>query len=170
MAISLRIDIDRAQLRALEARLKIERLTPAVQAGLRSAAPDVIAEVRRQIAPARDTGQTAGSVTSDARGSNLNNVGMRVFSPLISAGVLESGRRPGSRPPPVSVIQAWAARKLGTSDPGIAFVIARAIGREGSPKRRRGGSVQPYHQFEEAARLMVTTVRNRLLDKIKAAL
>ena len=168
MPVAFRIDIDRRQVQALEKRLQIERLTPAIQAGLRDAAPDLIAETRRLIASARDTGQTAGSITSDARGSNLHNVGMRVYSPLISANVLESGRRPGARMPPVSALMAWAGRKLG--DAKLGFVIARAIAREGAPKRRRGGSVDPYHQFETVAQTMGSKVREKLLSRIKAAL
>ena len=168
MPANLRIDIDRNQVRALEARLRIDRLTPAVQAGLRDAAPEVIAEVRRVIAPARDTGTTAGSITSDARGSNMQNVGLRVYSPLVSAAVLESGRRPGGRMPPIAALKAWAARKLG--DERLGFVVARAIARDGSPKRRAGGSVDPYHQFEEAGRTMGGRVRDRVLAKVGRAL
>ena len=168
MPVGRRLDIDRNQLRALEARLKIERLTPAVKAGLRDAAPAVITEVRRLIEPARDTGQTAGSIVSDAKGSNLSTVGVRIYSPMVSAAVLESGRRPGGRMPPLTALRAWAGRKLG--DERLAFVIARAIARDGSPKRRRGGSVDPYHQFEQAAQSEGAKVRDRILAKIKAAL
>jgi hypothetical protein len=47
---------------------------------------------------------------------------------------VHSGRRPGARMPPPDAIQAWMVRK-GLSNPsrGSAFVIARAIGRDGIP-------------------------------------
>lgn len=42
---------------------------------------------------------------------------------------VELGRRPGGRPPPFSLIEAWAVRRLGKS--GLGWTIARAIGRRG---------------------------------------
>ena len=46
------------------------------------------------------------------------------------AAVIEGGRRPGARMPPLGPIEAWARRK-GIDIP--AFVIARAIARRGIP-------------------------------------
>lgn len=57
------------------------------------------------------------------------------------AGIIEEGRRPGSKPPPVDVIAAWLKRKkIGAGTPaqikGMAFVVARAIGRRGLPAHK----------------------------------
>jgi hypothetical protein len=169
MPTTARIVIDRKQFDDLIKRLNADRLAQPIKDGMREGSGEVIEEVKRIIQPARDTGQTAGSYKFDMRGSNLTNIQGRVFSDLLSAEVLEDGRKPG-RPPPVDVIYAWARRKLGISDMGIAFAIARAIGREGSPKRRRGGSVQPYHQLEIAATTKAAAMRDAMLKRVKKAL
>lgn len=71
--------------------------------------------------------------------------GARVYSKAPYAAVIESGRRPGSRMPPVDVIARWVRRKGllggkgGRSSPRAerqaAFMIARAIARRGVPGR-----------------------------------
>lgn len=55
------------------------------------------------------------------------------------AAVIEYGRRPGSRPPPSEPIARWAQRKLRLpyeQAKGVAFAIARSIGRRGLVGRR----------------------------------
>lgn len=50
------------------------------------------------------------------------------------AAVIEYGRRPGSKPPPVEPIARWAQRRLRLpyeQAKGVAFAIARSIGRRG---------------------------------------
>ncbi len=52
------------------------------------------------------------------------------------ASVIEFGRRPGARRPPLSAIIGWVRRKLGIRGKrgkAAAFLIARAIGRRGLP-------------------------------------
>ncbi len=52
------------------------------------------------------------------------------------AAVVEHGRRPGARRPPLGPIVDWVRRKLGKTGPAgraLAFQIARAIGRRGLP-------------------------------------
>jgi hypothetical protein len=169
MATTARIQIDRRQFDALLKRLNAERLARPIKDGMKEGGGEVIEEVRRIIQPARDTGQTAGSYTFDMKGSNLSAIQGRVYSDLLSAETLEVGRKPGNFPP-VDAIYAWARRKLGISDMSIAFAIARAISREGSPKRRRGGSVQPYHQLEIAATTKANAMRDAMLKRVKKAL
>jgi hypothetical protein len=169
MPTTARIQIPRRQLDALLKRLNAEHLATPIKDGMREGSGEVIKEVQRIIEPARDTGTTKGSYKFDMRGSNLSAIQGRVYSDLPSAETLEVGRRPG-RMPPVDVIYAWARRKLGISDFGIAFAIARAIGRDGSPKRRRGGSVQPYHQLEMAAASKVNAMRDAMLRRVRKAL
>ena len=84
--------------------------------------------------------------------------GATLFNDAVHAPIIEDGRRPGARMPPVAVIQRWAERKLHLTDRalekavaksgkgkktkalreaakidarGIAFLMARAIGRRG---------------------------------------
>lgn len=55
------------------------------------------------------------------------------------AAVIEYGRTPGSKPPPVEPIARWAQRRLRLpyeQARGIAFAIARSIGRRGLKGRK----------------------------------
>ena len=57
-----------------------------------------------------------------------------VGTPLEYGIVIEEGRRPGQRMPPVGPIALWAQRKLGVSGKvarSVGFVIARSIGKKG---------------------------------------
>ena len=59
-------------------------------------------------------------------------------TPEVYGPVVEEGRRPGSVPPP-EALRPWVERKLGvpsSESKGVAFLIARAIGRRGTPGRR----------------------------------
>ena len=62
-----------------------------------------------------------------------------IYNTAPYAGVIEYGRRPGARPPPTKAIARWAQRKFGIpykEARGIAFMIARSIGRRGLVGRR----------------------------------
>lgn len=54
--------------------------------------------------------------------------------------VLEGGRRPGKRFPPVFAIQLWVKRVLGISDEkeirSVAFLVGRKIARHGSDRHK----------------------------------
>jgi len=76
--------------------------------------------------------------------------------------VVEFGRTPGKKMPPVQPIERWASRKLGVA--GIGFIVARKIAKEGT-------KAQPYmeptfrseaefvlRQFSEAARQLVVAM------------
>ncbi len=67
-------------------------------------------------------------------------------SPARHVGVLERGRRRGARRPPADALELWVRRKLGITDRkearGVAFVIARAIGKRG---------MDAIEMFEQAA-------------------
>lgn len=57
----------------------------------------------------------------------------KLFNPLIYALPVETGTQPHF--PPVAAIEAWVRRKLDVDEKqvrGVAFVIARAIGRRGT--------------------------------------
>jgi hypothetical protein len=78
---------------------------------------------------------------------NIPN-GATIFNSALHAGVIEYGRRPGEKAPPLQVIVAWLARKGIVKGAGsrnfatdsqyaklrsAAFVMARAIKRRGLP-------------------------------------
>jgi hypothetical protein len=90
--------------------------------------------------------------------------GAMLYNSRAYAGVLESGRRPGRKRPPVDVIAAWVLRKglvgrSGNTKPNrderkaarsIAFAIARKIGERGLP---RDG--QPMRIMEKAVEALL---------------
>lgn len=65
--------------------------------------------------------------------------GARVYNDAAYAGIVEGGRRAGSRFPPLETIEVWARRRLGLSKKEAkqaAFPIARAIARRGLKGRK----------------------------------
>lgn len=73
--------------------------------------------------------------------------GVSIYNPLLYASVLEEGRRPGGKMPPLDEITRWVIRKGLVKGRGrgasrdkaaraIAYVIARGIARKGMKPRR----------------------------------
>jgi hypothetical protein len=108
-------------------------------------------------------GSIAGEVrygqTAD-RGVLLGGVG----TPMAYGAVVEHGRKPGGKMPPIDALELWVRRKVwmdggdgGRRRPtvqqarGIAFAIARKIAREGT---------EGVHMFEEALRENEDKVRS----------
>lgn len=61
--------------------------------------------------------------------------GVRFFNSTPYSGIIEEGRRPGARQPPVKAIEPWVRRRLGVSGDevrSVAFAVARAIGIKGT--------------------------------------
>jgi hypothetical protein len=58
---------------------------------------------------------------------------VRVVFRASHARVVEYGRRPGKKQPPLAPIKRWCKRHLG--DAGAAYMVARHIGRDGIPAR-----------------------------------
>lgn len=84
-------------------------------------------EARLGALEAKDTGATARSIVSEVQGMTA-----RVYSPLVYASVMETGRRPGAKMPPPAALEGWIARH----NPDISpFVLARAIARRGTAGR-----------------------------------
>jgi hypothetical protein len=126
------------------------RIEVAAIRGLRSAAARMLPILERATAlapPASPRGRPGAVNTGNyrmqwkaqAKGAGLQGgAGVLVSNSAPYAGVIEYGRRPG-RMPPREPIARWAQRKLGLpykDAKGIAFVIARRIGREGLLPRR----------------------------------
>lgn len=109
-------------------------LTGLTQAILKNFAEEVIAGIRSRIPNV--TGQSAASL-----GYRIDAEGLTIFSSQKYFTVLETGRKPGKRPP-ISVIEQWIKDKPIASDispRSLAFLIARKIGEEGSLLYRQGG-------------------------------
>ena len=89
-----------------------------------------------------NTGQLRQSITHQILSPFPNLVGS-AGSPQPYAPVMEEGRRPGAKMPPVDAIKLWVVRKLGIPPEeadGVAFVIARSIARKG---------IEGKHMFKE---------------------
>lgn len=80
----------------------------------------------------KDTGRTAGSINYAISGSGANLSSK--IGPSVAWGiVIEKGRRPGAKPPPVAALRPWA-RRHGIPE-GALFQVARSIGRKGIKAR-----------------------------------
>ena len=109
-------------------------LSGLVNAILKNFAEETIAGIRSRIPNV--TGASANSL-----GYRIDSEGLTIFSSLKYFTVLETGRKPGKRPP-ISVIEQWIKDKPIASDinpRSLAFLIARKIGEEGSLLYRQGG-------------------------------
>jgi len=77
-------------------------------------------------------------VTVLGPGSIIGRVGSSMTEEEYPA-VMEFGRRPGSTPPPSSALERWVQIKMGVpanKAPGVAYVVARNIGRRGIKCKR----------------------------------
>lgn len=97
----------------------------------------VVGGAIRPLMPVGVSGQARQSVGSEVIRDNAGSVVGRVFSDLADPypypAVIEFGRAPGAMPPP-QALERWVHLKLGVPEaeaPGVAFTIARAIGRRG---------------------------------------
>lgn len=109
-------------------------LSGLVNAILKNFAEETIAGVRSRIPNV--TGESAASL-----GYRIDANGLTIFSSKKYFTVLETGRKPGKRPP-IDVIEKWIKDKPIASDispRSLAFLIARKIGEEGSLLYRQGG-------------------------------
>jgi hypothetical protein len=110
-------------------------LTGLTQAILKNFAEEVIKDIKSKIPNV--TGESAASL-----GYRIDAQGLTIFSSKKYFTVLETGRKPGKRPP-IDVIEQWVRQKPITSDispRSLAFLIARKIGEEGSLLYRQGGN------------------------------
>jgi hypothetical protein len=81
-------------------------------------------------------GRLTSSLLSQVTRDKTSTVGV-VYSSITDSPyplVMEYGRRPGAKPPPVAAIRPWVIAKFG--DASLAYVIARSIGRKGIKPRR----------------------------------
>jgi hypothetical protein len=98
-------------------------------------------------APIGVSGQLAQSFAGSANGGievlgqEIEDISGRVFSSLPYAVVIDQGRAPGARMPPVDAIMLWVERVLGIQESDdteledVAWAIARSIGKKGIAPR-----------------------------------
>jgi len=86
--------------------------------------------------------------------------GAQIFSTTPYAAIIEQGRRPGQRRPPTAELMGWVRRKGLVKGRGknadadarsMAYVVARAIGRRGTPPKRVFGRAMDRLRAEVAA-------------------
>jgi hypothetical protein len=103
----------------------------ALESNVRSAASSIIGV----------TGNYAHGWRSNVEVQSPTSIVGRVASTIKSVypAVIEFGRRPGAKPPPVSALVEWVKVKLGATEQtarNVAFLVARAIGRRGLKPRK----------------------------------
>lgn len=109
-------------------------LSGLTEAVLKDFAEGVIDGIRKSIPTV--SGEMANSLAY-----RIDAKGLTIYSSKKYFTVLETGRKPGKRPP-IDVIEQWVKAKPVPSDispRSLAFLIARKIGEEGSLLYRQGG-------------------------------
>lgn len=89
--------------------------------------------------------------------------GARVYNISPHAPVVEHGRRQNKKPPPSDVIARWLQRRLGMAEDearGMAFVVARAIGKRGLKGRKISEGGQ-----EEISEVALEEIEMAIRDK-----
>jgi len=132
------------------------------------------------------TGTLLGAVFSELRGTPVEPYGVVAVSPPADryALVVEMGRTPGARMPPPEALITWVRQKLSTAigaaatvtsksgkthrskklaaaaERGLAFVVARSIGKKGFPG---------VHMFENAFNEQQQNVQQIIQEEIRGA-
>lgn len=97
-------------------------------------------------------------------GTTETRRGVHVWNAAPYSGVVEEGRRPGARMPPLEPIARWAQRKFRipySRARGLSFAIARKIAREGIPGR---------FVLRDATRQLENTLREEVRRELESAL
>jgi len=128
-------------IKGLEEQLaKLKQYTPIAERHLGRAMDQSVIEVAsavKPLAPVGVAGRLRNSIGSEVKRQGPLSIVGTVGSTLrdeIYPEVVEFGRKPGAMPPPAA-LERWVHLKLGIPNdeaPGVAFQIARAIGRRGT--------------------------------------
>lgn len=105
---------------------------------------------------------------SQSLGYRIDDKGLTIYSTEKYFTVLETGRKPGKRPP-ISVIEEWVKNKPIASDintKSLAFLIARKIGEEGSLLYRQGGNSGVISDFINQTKIQEDLI-NLLTDSFR---
>lgn len=137
-------------------------LNGVIQAILTGFAERTIAGIRSKIPNV--TGKMSQSL-----GYKIDESGLTIFSTEKYFTVLETGRKPGKRPP-ISAIEEWIKNKPIASDinpRSLAFLIARKIGEEGSLLYRQGGNSGVISNFINETKIQEDLI-NLLTDEFRS--
>lgn len=111
----------------------------------------------------------AGSIFGEVKSMGQTVMGV-VSTPLPHGIVIELGRRPGKRMPPIAPIQLWAQRMLGIPEDeakSVAFAIARKISIKGfEGKHMFGKSLQELTPWIQQ---MLATIPARIVARVQGA-
>lgn len=142
MVMTVRIELDQVALARAMQRLAPEEVHGRANAAM-SESLALLQNVIQSKTPV-NTGWTRGRIFTQQRGSPVEGWRGTVASPDEHMLVLEYGRKPGGRMPPVAAIERWAQLKLGKS--GLGWAIARAIARRGTkPLKIFRSAVEQYN-------------------------
>jgi len=111
----------------------------------------------------------AGSIFGEVRTLGQSITGV-VGTPLEYGLVVELGRRPGKRMPPIAPIQLWAQRKLGLDEheaKSAAFAIARKISIKGFEGKHMFG--QSLDELTPWIRQMLATIPARIVARVQGS-
>lgn len=113
---------------------------PAVKEGLTRGGADAMKLLKLSTETARPASRNgkpgATNTLKYMRGwkMQITELALRIYNRTPYASIVEYGRRPGTRMPPVRAIVLWAKRRLGkkaSEAASIAYAIAKAIARRG---------------------------------------
>ena len=110
----------------------------------------------------------AGSIFGEVE-SGMHRVTGIVGTPLEYGEVVELGRRPGARMPPVAPIALWAQRKLGVDADeaeSVGFAIARKIAVHGFEGAHMFGKA--WEELDNWAMQMLGTIPGRVVARVAA--
>ena len=116
-------------------------------------------------------GGLAGAVFGEVvtQGDKVTGI---VGNPVPYGEVIERGRRPGKRRPPIEPLIPWVRSKLGISDEkearGIAYVIAKKIGMSGFKTIPEGAKMfqKAWNKNESWVQGQLRTLPERIVRKV----
>lgn len=144
---------------------KLSKINDLVRTGaqreVRSTALAIQSDARMRVPVASN--RLRSSINTKFRGDKM---GAEVFTDVHYARRVEEGRKPG-RMPPSSALEAWVRTKITAAEKeikGIAFVIARKIGREGTEAQPFLGPAAEKEKprYFIAMRTMLRNIKNKI--------
>lgn len=146
-------------------------LSGVIQAILAGFAERTIQGIRNNIKEKQVTkygAMNASGKMADSLGYRIDDKGLTIYSTEKFFTVLETGRKPGKRPP-ISVVEQWIKDKPIASDinpKSLAFLIARKIGEKGSLLYRQGGNSGVISDFINETKIQEDLI-NLLTDSFR---
>jgi hypothetical protein len=138
------------------------RFNTVIMRGVRSGAArclPILHAATRNAIPANPSGVGVGAFNTGAylrawksRGTDQGAV---VFNDSPYAGIIEFGRRPGARMPPIDVIEHWVIRK------GLAKTVQKAAGRKRSAAKKLAAAYAAARESRSIAFVIARAIKRR---------